>query len=260
MKSRRPKKALIKKKPKVRSRKHYLKRGGSENPIDIIEREYQTWILDYVLNTNNRVEKDIIDKYKTLRSTITTNNNDSTQKIKLNVKNIINNLIEYAESSEFKKKAASKNTNNWDARRMQIVDQFTRLNTTPYIDPYLDRIVSTFWPEFDAINYIYKPPDTNIVKRTTRYVSDFYDNEPIYDKNNKDKKKEPGTYSHREIRQYDDYHGDKMQIDAFGVEEAINALIHTGSNLGWAATRVPTYTEQYEQKEKIDVSKMMKPK
>lgn len=268
MKSRRRPKKAYKKKAKVRT--SIKKRGGeyktqtsedrravmtaSAKRADEIDKNFKDWIRTYVKNDNSD-QKDIITKYTELVASIETESND---RVKLNLKNIINNLIEYAESAVFKKliKEDTKiKDGKQETRRLQIIDQFTRLNTTPYVDPYLDRIITTFWPEFDAINY--KPPQTNILKKTTKYVSDFYDNDPVHDPKS-GAEETPGTYSHREMRQYDDYNGDKMVSDAFGVEETLNMLMHTGSNLSWALRRKPTYTEEYKQKEKIDVSKMMK--
>ena len=269
MSTRRAKK-VKRKKIKAKTKKHFPKTtdgGGNaeeqeqrQSVAADIDRVIKPQIINLVINESDdskKIIKNIRSLYEEIVSRISTANKNN--RIQLNEKNIINNFIEYAESANFKKIAEGKNTANWNQRREMFIDQFMRFNTKPYFDPYLERIVSTFWPEFDSIKF--KPSNSKILKKSTKFVSDFYDNVPIYDNKLKDdnKKQKLGTYSHRVLRQTDDYKGDKLLTDAFGVEDTINMLMQTGSNLSWAETRLPTYTEEYEQNEKYDVSKMIPP-
>lgn len=259
------------KKTKVKTAKcNPKKTSGGTTASNNIDNKFRKEILNKIVATTEvkALKKTIRTLYEKIISAITDANSETigrTNAMPLNEKNIIDNFIEYAESANFKKeaKAAAGNTNvDWDSNRETFIDQFTRFNTKPYFDPYVDRIVSTFWPEFDSIRF--KPSRQKTLKKTTKFVSDFYDNVPIYEKEKKnaddtnaDNRKKPGTYSHRVLRQYEDYKGDKLLTDAFGVEETINMLMQTGSNLSWAEARLPTYTEEYQQDEKYDVSKMI---
>ncbi len=269
-------KRVRRKKGKLKTIKKYPKSIGGETKTDTdrirgsyaehIESFFRDKILTLVtIDSSTTLEYNILKLYEEFVAALKKTNDLLKNKnmMELNTKNIINNLIEYAESVNFinsvikdvKDPTIKKSRNS---RREMFIDRFTRFNTKPYLDPYLDRIISTFWPEFDSIQF--KPSQKNILQKTRKYVSDFYDNTPIYDKTQENNEQKPGTYSHRVMRQYDDYNGDSaMLTDAFGVEETINMLMHTGSNLSWAENRQPTYTEEYEQKEKYDVSKMIAP-
>ena len=278
MNTRRAKRVRRKKgKGKLKTIKKYPKSiGGADEKNDRIrgsyaeqiELKFREKILDLVtIDSSTTLEHDILKLYEDFVTALKNTNdlilNENKGMMELNTKNIINNLIEYAESVFFIKSVTANVTNpetkkSRNSRREMFIDRFTRFNTKPYLDPYLDRIISTFWPEFDSIQF--KPSQKNILQKTRKYVSDFYDNTPVYDKTQENNEQKPGTYSHRVMRQYDDYNGDSaMLTDAFGVEETINMLMHTGSNLSWAENRQPTYTEEYEQKEKYDVSKMIAP-
>ena len=172
-------------------------------------------------------------------------------------KNVANNLIDYAASVYFGRMIESELKEQYRPkafeRRDLFIDQFTRLNTKPNVDPFLERVISTFWPEADAINY--KRPPSGIITKKTLIETKLYptpptvmleaDTNPSGDKPNQ-------TYGRKIMTVTEKVDGDQSDYDALGVEMFLNTLLTTGSNVSVIPEAV--YGEEYKLLEKVDNS------
>lgn len=172
-------------------------------------------------------------------------------------KNVANNLIDYAASVYFGRMIESELEEQYRPkafeRRDLFIDQFTRLNTKPNVDPFLERVISTFWPEADAINY--KRPPTEIITKKTLIETKLYptlptvmleaDTNPSGDTPNQ-------TYGRKIMTVTEKVDGDQSDYDALGVEMFLNTLLTTGSNV--SVVPKEAYGEEYEVLEKVDNS------
>lgn len=172
------------------------------------------------------------------------------------LKNLVNNIIDYA-SSKYYSRFIEHNVEQEDlsdafARRNLLIDQFTRLNTIPNVDPFLERIISTFWPKANTVKY--KRPPTKIINKETLIETKFYptisSTSLKVDKKNEahDKK----TYGRKIMSINEKVNGDQSDYDTLGVEMFLNTLLSTGSNV----SNVPpeAYKETYLIEEKLDNS------
>lgn len=169
------------------------------------------------------------------------------------LKKVVNNLIDYTASAFL----GSYFETNPTAliRRNLLIDQFTRLNTKPNVDPFLERIISTFWPEADAIPY--KRPQTEIISKETLIETKLFPTLPTIkmypnDNDNTEEDKKNKTYGSKIMTLTEKVNGDQSDYDTLGVEMFLNTLMTTGSNVGF----VPevAYSEKYKFDERIDNS------
>jgi hypothetical protein len=167
--------------------------------------------------------------------------NPGNNKNNILVKNVMNNLIDYTASSavgrwmennvkEESMPAASK-------RRDLLIDQMTRLNTKPVLDPFFERFISTFWPEADSIPYKRPPPKT--IRKDTIIKTTLYPTLPTIRLNpgdnteDTDGEKDNHTYGSKIMTLTEKVKGDQTDYDILGVEMFLNTLMTTGSNLSF---------------------------
>ena len=177
------------------------------------------------------------------------------------LKNVVNNLIDYTTSVYFGRHIENNmDEEKWpDAlvRRDLVIDQFTRLNTKPNVDPILERIITTFWPEANAINY--KRPPAEIISKETLIETRLYPTLPNVmlkvdkkDTGTNDTTKDNTSYGSKIMTLTEKVNGDQSDYDALGVEMFINTLLTTGSNVAF----VPeiAFSESYKIEENLDNS------
>jgi len=222
--------------------------------ISDVETDFRDRIRDFVETDESDAETQMIiihEMYDDLASSTEMKGN---RKL---LKNVVNNLIDFTESVYLRKSVENKlEKEKWpDAflRRNQLIDQFTRLNTKPNVDPFLERVISTFWPEADATKY--KRPKPEIISKETLIETRLYPTLPTVkfgaDKDeNTDVEKDNKTYGSKIMTLTEKVHGDQSDYDALGVEMFLNTLLTTGSNVSF----VPpiAYTESYLIEEKLD--------
>ena len=167
------------------------------------------------------------------------------------LKNIVDNLLEYTESIYFSRliednfPGESKKDNLQKAliRRDLLIDQFTRLNTKPIFDPLLERIVTTFWPEASSKRYSKPTPKT--IKHNTILKTGLFANVTSDQTANE-------TYGSKRMTLIEKTDGDRSDYDTLGVEMFLNALMTTGSNIGFNPKAA--YEEKVEYEENLDNS------
>jgi len=177
--------------------------------------------------------------------------NPGNNKNNILVKNVMNNLIDYTASSavgrwmennvkEESMPAASK-------RRDLLIDQMTRLNTKPVLDPFFERIISTFWPEADSAPY--KRPQPKTISKKTIIKTTLYPTLPTIHLNPDDNvengdKANNHTYGSKIMTLSEKVNGDQSDYDTLGVEMFINTLMTTGSNLSFVPVDLE-FKEEY---------------
>jgi len=169
------------------------------------------------------------------------------------LKQAVNNFIDYTASNHFgtlikNKNLDEKNLESALFRRELLIDQFTRLNTKPNVDPLIERLVTTFWPEADAIKY--KRPQPKIISKETLIETRLYPTIPLF--NNKANQEGNKTYGSKIMTLTEKVNGDQSDYDTLGVEMFLNTLMTTGSNISFKPEIA--YHESYLIDEKIDNS------
>ena len=175
------------------------------------------------------------------------------------VKSFMNNQIDYTASAPLGKwieeNVKKESLPDAKIRRKLLIDQFTRLNTKPILDPFLERIISTFWPEADSVPYKRAQPKTiskETIIKTTLYptLPTIHLNPDDNIENTNGDKANNYTYGSKIMTLTEKVNGDQSDYDTLGVEMFINTLMTTGSNLSFKPVDLKM-EEEYKVDEKL---------
>jgi hypothetical protein len=226
--------------------------------VSAVEKRFRESINKFVQNTtdNDNIEK-MIKEIHAMYDDLALE--PELKRDRALLKNMVDNLIEYTDSVTFgrwieQNVVGEKQRLDALTRRDLLIDQFTRLNTKPILDPILERVVTTFWPEASSKRYAKPTPKT--IKHETIIKTKLYPSVPtvMIDKTNKgaDNNK---TYGSKIMTLTEKVDGDQSDYDTLGVELFLNALMVTGSNINFDPKAA--YEEEVKYDEELDNSQFV---